>query len=384
MKKIVCHFSRPEYAADAIPDWFFISTRVLSLLEKGDLLIVQDLPEITTFVDFWKKTTSVQFDVIAVPAENYAGDVDLVHKKDVLGEIAKWAGNQNDRVVIHPYSRTRELSQWTSAFADSEIFVETADFVERFLSKEIFYGQEAQEIFSDILIPSGALCNTTNDLICAQKKLGGEIFVKPAISSDGEGGFHACSLELLSNYDFPLGPVVMQQEIDCAHTVSVQYCGGELYGGVVDQIMSGTQFVGCQFPSSAPIAFQESVCEQAQRLLLRMKPQAWGGFDFLGRIEPYLVDINPRFTGALPGKIFQQKFWPSKPFIACELSSVPTQSVEEMWGVLSSAKTQFSFDGAAGIFPLAYAPNVHAQFIFCGQSISACKKLKEQCEKLLF
>lgn len=398
------HGPKPEFEADQ--DWadrWYVPARTLPLVRKGvDVIVLPGGNEQTLqFAAFCKKMLGINEDhIIWTSGDHYL--LDEAIQKEVFGEVKFLVESGSWQMV--PYSVTAPFQEWARG-VEAEVFGDSASWVSQFGSKAILHGcaridpSYQQQVFpftAGVKIPLGWVCRDLGELELGLNLLLDEVervILKPIHGTTGEGIIREItSFEEVSSYDFPMGVVVLEEELHADRdsegkviAPSIQFMGQQLFGAVTDQALKGESFEGNMAPSITSKAFQKEMLEVAEKVLRWLKPQGPGGFDFLSvEGRPVLIDPNVgRFTGAHPAKIFQGLYAPGVPFLSWKV--MPRRDLDSFWSDLERRGVAFNpGGGGSGVFPLCYLPGMWGMLVAFGDGPGELLRLKAQAEELLY
>jgi len=275
----------------------------------------------------------IEDQVIWTPGEAFHLDADITAA--VISELkARFSNGDGDvkdcEWLLLPYSINESFLSWASALLELpnvSAFGETAAWTETCGDKGILHRHMdslttpslIETVDPTIVVPCGYVCKNRPELLAARLLLADiDVVIKPLKGATGVGIILKPSQQVLETYDFPLGPVNLEEFLSLdldqdgeAVSPAFHYMGNRLVGCVVDQIMDGCAFSGWKSTTVSP-QFQARGTEVVQTLLASLRPQGAGGVDFLSvEGEPVLTDINfARFNGCHPPKLFLEQHAP--------------------------------------------------------------------------
>jgi hypothetical protein len=404
-RRLWCHGPKPEYALDT--DWadqWYIGARTLPLVrpQKDGIVLPGGNRQTQEFAEFCIRILGLMPEqVLWTTGRNYLMDDDI--REELLVQIQRQVKPGEWEIV--PYSVTEPFLRWATQIK-APILGDDEQWVRIHGNKGILHPNAIPQLrdpslpllpeeVAGIRLPWGYTCTNKEELIIACDLLqaaGVEKFVlKPAVGTTGEGILVINTKNQITGYAFPMGAVVLEEclpiDIDAQGrniSPSIQYLGQKLLGSVTDQTFKGTAHEGNIVPSATSREFQKELLEMAKRMILWLKPQGPGGFDFLSvQGEAVLVDPNVgRFTGAHPAKIFRALHAPRMPFACWKID--PTKELGAFWDELNTLGIAFTpFSNRTGIFPLCYLREMWGLLVAFGQNRKELARLRTQAEECL-
>lgn len=173
------------------------------------------------------------------------------------------------RWLLVPYAPQPEFVRWAAPLIielqgggiQVTVFGETPEWLHKYGDKGLLHRHmdrldepsAIEKIDPDIVVPRGYVCETVEHLLAARELLGDtECCIKPLAGATGVGIVLQPTLEFLQSYEFPLGPVNVEEflKLDVdeegeAISPAVHYLGSEMVGDyMLDQIMDGCAYTG--------------------------------------------------------------------------------------------------------------------------------------------
>jgi len=400
------HSPKPEYELD--DDWadqWYIPARVIALVRPGQDYVI--LPgqnqQLKDYFEFCCQILGIrEWQAIWTSGQDYLLDHGIDRElAPMLGQLlgmGDW--------VIAPYSVTRPFMLWALQYGvkiigDNESWVSTYS-NKGILHPNILNGSNPRDLpYLPDLVPGlqvarGFYCSDSNqqlmDAYLELRKQGVDsMLIKPVTATTGEGITVVPDLQFLSQYQFPMGGVILEEQLTIDHNQdgqiiapAIQYDGMHVYPDIVDQTFQGMAFEGNALPSKTSLWFQAEMKRQTRNILQAIRPKGPGGFDFLSvKRHPVLVDNNTgRFNGAHPPRIFHHFYAPRTSFASWKIS--PKISVWEFWERLGRKNLQF-IPGKTntGIFPLCFLPEMWGMLIAFASSRQELNALRAQATECL-
>ena len=306
-----------------------------------------------------------------------------------FGESTEWLAKFGDKGMLH-----RKMSD-----LDAPSMIETID--------------------PTIPVPRGYVCETTEELLKARELMSDlpDVCIKPLSGATGVGIKLKPSLEDLQKYDFPMGPVNLEEYLrldfddrgeavsPVLHYMAEKFCGSYM----LDQIMEGCSYSGWQ-RTCVSREFQAEAERAMTKFLEYALPTGAGGVDFLSVDgKPLLTDINTgRFNGAHPSKLFHEAHapegsefyvWKLKPDEMAKMTGVGMPDIWERLceaglafkpsvtsfatGTLEDVSGQHGEAIRSGIFPLVGLRGLRYQFLAIGQDKAETMALVYQAKEVL-
>ncbi len=392
-----CHGPRPEYEKDS--DWadqWYIPARTLPLVRPRKDVVV--LPggndQIREFAAFCAR--ELGFDPAQIKwtsGRRYLLDEGIC--AELLPELRKITGH--GRWTVIPYSVTPQFRAWSKEIG-AAVFGDTESFVERFGNKGILHPEigAPKPRFAlgnrvpGLLIPKGFICASQPALRGAWGRLKDagvdSLLLKPIYGATGEGIIRIANKEALEGYEFPMGPVALEELLPAETTCSVQFNGTAVFGAVTDQFVNGWCWEGNMAPSSMPPRLTTYTMMSASRILASLGEEGLrgpGGFDFvIARDRPYLVDVNlGRFTGAHIPKLFREMYAPNARLMSWKAD--PKVGVHEYGERLRARGIAFERNEGYGVFPICYLPEMWGMLAAFAESRDELDRLKCEADALL-
>lgn len=309
--------------------------------------------------------------------------------------------DEHDHWLLVPYAPNIEFDRWAQKLVVSlgdnrvSVFGETKDWLSKYGDKGLLHRHmdhldtpsEIEKIDGSIVVPRGYVCETNEHLLAARELLSDtECCLKPLAGATGVGIVLCPTNDFLREYDFPLGPVNLEEflELDTdgdgeAVSPAVHYLGSETIGEyMLDQIMSGCEYVGWQ----RTVVSQEFI-DEAYRVvnsfLTAAKPQGAGGVDFLSVDgKPYLTDINTgRFNGAHAPRLFFEMYAPRGYEFYCTKKQLrPHVDTTTCWKLLRDAGLAFIPGRTTeGVYPVLCLHGVKVQLLVIGKDRAGVNRL---------
>ena len=293
------------------------------------------------------------------------------------------AGLQKDGVKIFIF---REDPQWLATYGDKGMLHRHMDSLDR--------PSVIERIDKSISVPRGYVCKTRQELLDARRLLADvNVCIKPLAGATGEGIILDASQQHLDTYDFPMGPVNLEEMLHLdldenkqAISPAMHYLGGEIIGEhMVDQVMQGAAYIGWRRSTVSP-NFSEVAQQAMHKFLRKALPCGPGGFDFLSVDgQPFLTDINTgRFNGAHAPKIFHTKYRsPNCNEFLCTKIEVPSSmSVHDVWSILQDSGLALTPEHG-GAFPIMFLRGLKAQLCVFANDCDSAKQILRRAKGLL-
>eukprot|EP01043_Picozoa_sp_COSAG02_P023717 COSAG02_NODE_1274_length_13507_cov_8.324060_8_plen_571_part_00 len=331
---------------------------------------------------------------------NMDKDMDPLTLVELKRRILKQSG-YSDKWLLVPYAPNPEFERWALPLIDSlgkdrvSVFGETKNWLNKYGDKGLLHRHmdrldepsEIEKIDPSIVVLRGYVCKTTEQLLEARELLSDtECCIKPLAGATGVGIVLCPTNDFLREYDFPLGPVNLEEFLDLdtdgngeAVSPAVHYIGTETIGGyMLDQIMSGCEYIGWQ----RTVVSEEFVNEAYRaigKFLEVARPQGAGGVDFLSvNGKPYLTDINTgRFNGAHASRLFFEMYAPHDYEFYCSKKKLHSHiDLSTCWRMLQNAGLAFvPGTSCEGIYPVLCLHGVKVQLLVVGKNRETVNRL---------
>ncbi|CAG9463223.1 unnamed protein product [Pedinophyceae sp. YPF-701] len=254
-----------------------------------------------------------------------------------------------------------------------------------------------EHLGDDIPVPRGFACEDNDDLLVAMALLGGsEAVVKPCEGRAGEGVLVVSSAEELRLYDFPLGPVVLQERLALDKTldgIELSSCAAKAAGDSLpgfERVTIGPAHFGIKSNASTE-AHQAAVGAWSTRLLAD-HPTATAEFVSVGG-HPLLMSMQ---IGKLQADhfvmAFHDRYAPGTEFYVWSATPPRHLDVWVYWARLVEQKAAFvpppagtvpEVGAGCGVFPVSYLKGQTATFIAIGPTQETVLRLKAVADEAL-
>ena len=398
-KRLWCHSPRPEYMLDE--DWadrWYIPARVLPLVRPGSDMIVLPGGNYQTgkFVEFVREVIGLkERQILQTSGEDYLLDQGI--RRELRSDLSRML--KSPEWVIMPYSITPQFQEWTAGCCCS-VFGDDVEFAGKYGNKGILhpapdmttpFGELVGDCVPSVNIPRGFTCRNQDELYAAWEILARagveSLLLKPIFGATGEGIRSVVQREEVAQYEFPMGPVILEERLRASSSCSVQFNGARLFGGITDQRVQEFAWEGNIVPTHLCSCVQDEILQATNELLSWLGARGLagpGGFDFVIEDEvPYLVDMNlGRFTGAHAPKIFRDLYASNSMLASWKIE--PKKSVFQFWDTLVNRGIAFRPNfSSSGVFPLCYLPGMWGMLLAFGESEVELESLRQEAEDCL-
>jgi isoaspartyl dipeptidase IadA len=239
--------------------------------------------------------------------------------------------------------------------------------------------EDLQEL---VYVPKGYVCSSTQDLhkaydLLVEQTASSRVSLKPvrAGASPGEGSLKCASKQELAYYDFPLGDVIMQEDIALDSAPDgllllprLPYLAGDRLGNtVVDMLLVGDQIAGYR-PSCLSAEMQQQLAEVSARFLSKVNPKGAGALSF-GLSDGKLALLGAQMGTFTPEhflKMFLERWTEVEDCTYFCWQHVPPKSLDvwQFWARLIETGVAFKpGSSTSGVYPLVFLPGVIGTFI---------------------
>jgi hypothetical protein len=281
---------------------YYLPIRFLCALRKTDFIILPGNHKPTyEFVEFMINLLDLDPNqIIWTSGRHFELDKDI--DSNILYDIIN--RHPRDDWTLIPYSCSNEFYKWSlplieRCLANStklSVFGETAEWIESYGNKGILHRKirnlsepsVVEVIDNSIPVANGYMAYDVGELVEAfellkakhSNNIAFQAVIKPIYGSAGEGITFVSSLQEIKDYDFPMGPVVLEEYLQLDFSPdgfiispAVHYLGSKLLGKrTVDQLMKKTSYLGWR-ESVASLDFQKKVLDITKRIMDFTQPK---------------------------------------------------------------------------------------------------------------